>query len=269
MIHRQSLTCMSCFEFWTKWKGTAARSLRKRGVAGTLRLAAAAATRRVWNQVVWWYLDNPCHRYFDGRFDQRFMVDTAGVLRIPTLHSNPEMNVHSPFKGYSPTPRSMFDGMLRRIRVDYSNFVFIDFGCGKGKVLLLARGMPFKRIIGVELSSELIRVAENNLKNYRGECRCNSVQLACMDVREFTLPDEPAVCYFYDPFEPEVLRTTLKSIEASFAASPRDIYVVYAYPVYRAVLDEAGFLAPVKRTRRYAIYKASGPNSKRGMPTPE
>ena len=37
---------------------------------------------------------------------------------------------------------------------------FVDFGCGKGRVLLLAAGFGFARITGVEFAKELCDIAK-------------------------------------------------------------------------------------------------------------
>jgi methylase of polypeptide subunit release factors len=41
--------------------------------------------------------------------------------------------------------------------------VFVDFGCGKGRVLYLACRHPFKEVIGVDLSPAVVEAARRNL----------------------------------------------------------------------------------------------------------
>ncbi|MBI2815520.1 MAG: class I SAM-dependent methyltransferase [Acidobacteria bacterium] len=251
---------MQFVEFWRKWKTKGVLSLRTKGVIGTFEAAVAMPKQVLGEQYARFHpcnAWNPWHRSLNERFDQQFAVDTAGIRIIPELHSDPASNVHTRFKGYAPTPRSIFRRMLRQVSIDYSKFVFVDLGCGKGKVLLLASELPFKQIIGIEVSPELIRVAEDNLQKYRGKRQCNSVQLLCMDVRQFRIPAEPAVYYLYDPFDAEVMWTTLENMAASLAAAPRESYLFYLTPEHGRVVDQCGFLKPVKRTPWYSIHKAS------------
>jgi predicted RNA methylase len=265
-------TRMSLPDVWTKWKGKVIRSLRHKGIAGTL-IAAVAIAKQILSDRWTLYLNEQFDRryevdtvgverilsdrwthYLNGRFDRRFAVDTSGILNPPDLQSYPQFK-HS--NAYAPTPRSMFARMLRWIEVDFRKFVFIDFGCGKGKVVLLAAAVPFKQIIGIELSAELIRVAEDNLRSYRGTRRCNNVRLICTDAREFRAPEEPAIYYLYDPFDAEVLRKVLENLRHSLDAAPRQIYVLYLTPVHRDLLNESGFLTSVRQTPLYSIYKTS------------
>jgi tRNA1(Val) A37 N6-methylase TrmN6 len=148
--------------------------------------------------------------------------------------------------------------MLHQLKVDYRELLFIDFGCGKGKALLLASELHFKQIIGIELSSKLIRVAEENLKTYRGgTLQRDLFQLVCMDVCEYPIPPAPAIYYFANPFPVEVMRRVLENLRSSLAAAPREIYIVYLEHELRALLDDSGFLTPIKRTSLYSIWKVA------------
>jgi SAM-dependent methyltransferase len=224
--------------------------LRKRGVAGTVKFVAVAAAKSVWSR----YVRGTWDTILNKRFDWRFGVETAGGFKFP--ETDPRFE-HS--TAYAATTHSVFFRMLRQIDVDHRKFLFIDFGCGKGKALLLAAELPFKQIIGVELSPTLIRVAEENWKRYRGQSRkCNSIQLICKDAGEFPVPHEPAIYYLFNPFFGEVVCKVLENIRRSLAAAPREIYVVYLTPEHRSLLDESGFLTPIKQSSEYRIYKTSG-----------
>lgn len=250
------VSAMSFLALWKERKRKAVQALREKGVAATIILTVTLCKRLAlqrWKVYFIWNPWNPWYCYLDKRFDRRFGVDTAGVLILPEIHSDPQ------FRGYSPTPHSRFFRLLRQIDVDYTRFIFVDFGCGKGKAVLLAAEFPFKRILGIELSPELVRIAEDNLIGYRGNRRCKTIQLVCTDAREFRLPEEPTLCYFWDPFEAEVMRKVLENIRRSLAAAPREVYILYFMPMHRNLLDESGFLAPVKQTSWYCIYRASGP----------
>jgi hypothetical protein len=92
--------------------------------------------------------------------------------------------------------------MIARVPADLERFVFVDFGSGLGKVLLLASVYPFRSVIGVEFSPELHRLACENIRRYAsGTQQCNKLFSVCQDAAEFRLPPEPfrAVTYCLDP----------------------------------------------------------------------
>jgi SAM-dependent methyltransferase len=240
---------MSLSLFWRKWSG----ALWKDGIIKTVKYACDCSVTLLiqkWKLYFEYNPWSPWYCYLDKRFDRRFAVDTAGVLILPEIHSDPRFN------GYSPTPHFLFYRLLRQIKVDYSKSTFIDFGCGKGKALLLAARLPFKRIIGVEVSSVLIGIAEDNLETYRGIRRCKTIELVRCDARDFRLPQERAMYYFWDPFEGELMQQVLLNIENALATEPRDIYILYFKPVHRNLLDESKFLTLVKQASWYCIYKS-------------
>jgi len=50
---------------------------------------------------------------------------------------------------------------------DVSSHSFVDYGSGKGRVLLVASDYAFKKIVGVEFSKVLNDVAVANIATYR------------------------------------------------------------------------------------------------------
>ncbi len=236
---------------WTAEWDRLVRSLQKRGLVGTTRLAITSSAlflKRCFTRNPW----NPWFQFLDRRYDRRFAVNTAGIDLLPDY---PAANA------YSPVTRSTFFRMLREINIDHSRFVFIDFGCGKGKPLLLASQLPFKAIIGLEFVPSLAQTAQENVRNYRGPRACYGIEVLFIDAAEYTIPNEPVICYFFDPFAPQVMAKVLDNIRRSLAAAPREIFILYLDPSHRDMMDNSAFLVPVKRTAEYCIYnsrKAAG-----------
>jgi hypothetical protein len=46
-----------------------------------------------------------------------------------------------------------------KLKIDPRDFTFTDFGSGEGRVLLIAAGLPFRAVVGVEFSAELNEIA--------------------------------------------------------------------------------------------------------------
>jgi predicted RNA methylase len=59
----------------------------------------------------------------------------------------------------------LVDALLRNIGEDLHRFSFVDFGSGKGRVLLVASHYPFREVVGVEFSPELQKIAEGNIRS--------------------------------------------------------------------------------------------------------
>lgn len=204
-------------------------SLRRRGLRGTMnRLRRLLTSRRAARRTA----------AADRAFDEARGVDTATWVRVP------ELDTESPNRRfavrYQPSSVDEFALLLAKLDVDEREFVFVDYGSGKGRVLMLAAELPFKRVLGVEFSQSLDRIAQKNLATL-GERRA-SVETVVMDATEFDPPAEPLVLYFFNPFGPPVLGPVLARVWASLEQHPRPAYVVLTGPPeLGSVVVESGF----------------------------
>ncbi len=183
------------------------------------------------------------------RFDRRYGVDTGGVLRRDQMQTVGGHGGADRGADYAPVPPRTFRLALERIpERDFSEFVFIDFGCGKGRALLLAAGLRnFKRVIGVEHAPELVEVAARNLRSWRGPKRCKDVEAICADVFEFEMPPQPYVLFMAGPFGGDltILQKMLDKLAADLRARPRRAYVVFLdgirQPLPHGAMNAANF----------------------------
>jgi SAM-dependent methyltransferase len=231
------------------------RSLRRRGFRGTVRfllgkfLSLRHRFSSSWRQA----------RRREIEFDRLHGVDTRGTVRLSSLTIESE-NLDSGNR-YSATPPLLAQSVLSQLSIRYEDFVFVDVGSGKGRVLLVASEFPFSKVIGVEFSPELHRIAVQNIRNYVSPTQqCHDVESVCMDAATFPIPDEPVVLYLYHPFEEDVNRKFLRNIEQSMQRSPRDLLIVYMEPhIHGGLLEDAPFLEKLRSEGAHAIYKAASP----------
>lgn len=129
---------------------------------------------------------------------------------------------------YDPAPWSTLRRALRLAALNARGFAFVDVGCGKGRVLLSASVLPFERIIGVEFSPSLCRIAERNLRNARFiHRRCTNIEIACTDAATYRVPDEPTIFFFYNPFGYEVMQAVLDNIITAHTHNPQARYLIF------------------------------------------
>jgi predicted RNA methylase len=182
------------------------------------------------------------HDYFERRFDRLYGVDTAGVIPLNEL-TIASPNIHDSI-WYEPVSVKAFKQLMSALTIEVSQFVFIDFGSGKGRVLLLASGYGFKHVLGVEFAHELHQIALNNITRYeRYTHQPRHIEALCMDAVNFPIPDDPLVIFFYCPFLRSVMEQVLRHIVASFARHPRDILLIFhgQNPETIALFEATGF----------------------------
>ncbi len=117
----------------------------------------------------------------------------------------------------------------------------IDFGCGKGRILLLAALCGFKEVIGVEYSETLCDLCRRNISRFaaRGQQVNTTFEVIHADAADFAIPDHASTLVFDDPFGPQVFRDVMWNIQTSLLRTPRDIWIVIftCSDSYKAVLS--------------------------------
>jgi SAM-dependent methyltransferase len=189
-------------------------------------------------------------RYGDVEYDWDHHVDTTSATvgwRDRFLGA-----FHSP---YQPTEPTLFHEMLARLDIDLAGLTFIDLGSGKGRTLLMASEYPFHRIVGVELLTELHRVATKNLGNYQSESqKCRQIETLCGDACEFQFPAEPTVLYLFNPFPPARLTRVLENLKRSLKENPRAVFVLYHNPLYDELILGSKLFQKHMGTEQYTVY---------------
>lgn len=171
------------------------------GVISTLRSAKA----RLWD---WW------HR-----------VQTTGDIELKHLRI---VGPNEP-RGvlYQPTSSKAAKALLSRLELDYPEYTFIDFGSGKGRVVLIASEFPFKAVIGVEFAEELHRIAQRNVRKYRrATVRCSTVRCLLMDAADFVFPTTSLVLFCFNPFDRSLMSVVMKKLQRSLTECPRDAWII-------------------------------------------
>jgi SAM-dependent methyltransferase len=169
-----------------------------------------------------WWIKRGCGMAFDFIHS----VDTKAGRPAPACDIvSPNRDSAVP---YDPAPWRSLRRSLQLASLRPDEFTFIDIGCGKGKVLLAALALPFKRIIGIEFSPFLCQIARNNLASARLiRRRCAQIQVSCSDAVEYPIPNEPTIFFFYNPFTYDVMEIVLGNIVGAQLRTPCPRYLIF------------------------------------------
>ena len=171
----------------------------------------------------------------DDSFDREFGTDTAGSVS-PSELGIADAAVRESAILYLPSPARVTRWMLDNVGIEHRDFCFVDLGCGKGRVLLVAAEYPFRQIVGVEISAALSEIARKNAAIAPPRSRkCRDIEIQTTDATTFDIPRGKILLHLYHPFEPTLTRGVLSHLDQSFKASPRQIVV--AYLLYTAAVE--------------------------------
>lgn len=127
--------------------------------------------------------------------------------------------------------------------------VFVDFGSGAGRALMMAVLTGFDRVVGVEFARDVCPVAEQNLEVFRQRTRQEfESRILNLDATTYEINVEDRVFFFYNPFGPPVLEAVIANIRRSYESAPRPIHLVYGRPLHRGLLDDDPFWLAEKET---------------------
>lgn len=185
-----------------------AGSVRQNGLRGTIENAAALVA--------------------DLRFDHVHGTETAQSVPLDKL------NVHGRNKHlgveYTPTRVRAFHKLLEHLNLPDGR-VFVDFGCGKGRVLCAAAAYPFRRIVGIEFAPELTAICRRNLAACRRRFTPQAeITLVEGDAAEYRFAGDEDVIFLFNPFRPAVMAAVLRNLHASLRARRRTILLIVSNP---------------------------------------
>ncbi len=115
-------------------------------------------------------------------------------------------------------------------KIDPTRDVFIDYGCGKGRAVVVAATHPFRRVIGVEFAPALAELAEANVTAAEQHLKCSNVEIVTENAMNYVVPDDANVLFLFNPFSKHVMDAVLDRIHESITRQPRQLDVFYLPP---------------------------------------
>jgi SAM-dependent methyltransferase len=179
-------------------------------------------------------------------FDLKYGTDTGGYLRPDEIGSG---GIHDAMNnGYSAVAPSVFREACRRWRetlpasaARLEAYTFVDVGAGKGRALLLAAELPFRKVIGVELNEPLARIAQRNVTLWTRLVRPRTkIRVIHEDAAEFRWPRTPLLIYLNNPFDCALVELLASRIAAAAASGPGLVDLLYVNPACADALTRHG-----------------------------
>lgn len=162
-------------------------------------------------------------------FDRRHNVETATEITLDKVGvSAADASLGNGI--YRCITEEMFHKIAASLKVDPTEYTFLDIGSGKGKVLFLASDLPFHRIIGIEYAEGLHEAAVRNIASYSSDKqRCHDLQSVHANALQYPMPPGPLVVLVFNALAPELMAEFLRILDQGPASEPdRPVLVVYA-----------------------------------------
>jgi SAM-dependent methyltransferase len=180
-------------------------------------------------------------------FDRKHGTDTGGYLGPEDLVKGRANDAHN--HGYSAIAPSVFHEACRRWRETLpavsgriEAYSFVDVGAGKGRALLLAAEMPFRKVVGVEINEELARAAQKNFARWSRVMRpdAKKIRVVQADAMKFQWPRTPLLVYLYNPFACSLVAQMAERLAAVATSSSGLVDLLYVNPTCTDTLTSQG-----------------------------
>ncbi|RAW92094.1 thioesterase domain-containing protein [Photorhabdus laumondii] len=108
---------------------------------------------------------------------------------------------------YMPAHYSVIHKALMSLPIEYSDFQFIDLGCGRGRAIICASSYNFSKITGVEIVESLALIAQQNVNAIKQKSHIEIIQA---DVNDYRFNENHVVIYNFDSFVNDQLKQLLQ-----------------------------------------------------------
>lgn len=177
--------------------------------------------------------------YYEIKSEKKYNLNSIGMDNLRTLSIKGDNLAHASI--YQASNYYILEKGFRYLRSINENNNFTDFGCGKGRALVVAAYFGFKNITGIDFAKALCISAQHNIEKTKSLYPSVEFNIICEDVVNYKIKNEQNVFFFFNPFDEVVMLEVVKNILASLKEKTRKVYIMYVNPVHKEIFLSAGF----------------------------
>ncbi|HEY4155841.1 MAG TPA: class I SAM-dependent methyltransferase [Puia sp.] len=178
--------------------------------------------------------------YYELKGEKKYHIHTIGEDELNSLKERGIDISHAHI--YMPVNYFVLERLMNEIAHYDHNKTFLDLGCGKGRVMIVAAEFGFEEITGIDLSKEFCEEAEAATAAYIRKNERMRFTVINGDALYFEIPGDIGTIFLFNPFDEVILEGVVSNILKSQQLSPRTIRVLYANPQHESVLLDHGFV---------------------------
>jgi hypothetical protein len=167
-------------------------------------------------------------------------------LRYDKIKFDKKDNIDN-YSSHSPSCTLLYN-VLTKLNIS-NNDSIIDIGSGKGFALTIMNLFPFKKILGVEITSNDFNISNKNFEILN----ITNIQTQNIDINNFNDYSNFNYYYFYNPFSEIIFENIIKNINSNSYVIYKNIHeaekTILSKYNFKLFFDEKGF------ERNYYIYK--------------
>lgn len=185
-------------------------------------------------------------------FDQELGIRTTGLR---------EWQGNTAYNRYEATPYQALETLFRAYKIKKDARV-VDFGCGRGRVVIYIHRRFKVPVVGIEANDKTYEEALENKHRYRvkaGHIKA-PIHFKYGLAEHYRVKREDNCFYFFNPFSEKVFKKVIANIMESVMKTPRTIDLILYYPIpeYKEVLRQY----PFRKINKVRVPGAQDPHEK-------
>lgn len=158
------------------------------------------------------------------------------LLHIQTTEEQKNFQLFANYYPYEPTPYTVLDLCFDQIELEKKDR-FVDFGCGKGRVVFYVNYRYHIETLGIEMNKSYVQDALQNKAQYSKEHHLVAAPVNFLHVKaeQYKIKPTDNIFFFFNPFSIRIFRHIIRHIWKSQQLYPRKIYVILYYPSFEYI----------------------------------
>jgi len=177
--------------------------------------------------------------YHEIKGEKKYQLETVKVDTLQNQKIKSGNLKHASI--YQATNYFLIEHAFDFLKNEEVNLHLVDYGSGKGRIMVVAAYYGFKKITGIDFSKSLCNEAEINIEKIKLGFPSVDFEIICDDAVNYSIKNDDTVFFFFNPFDEVVMLQVVKNILASLKKNERKIYVVYVNPLHQRIFLSAGF----------------------------
>ena len=177
--------------------------------------------------------------YHEIKGEKKYGIDTIKIDRLRGGEIESENLNHASI--YQASNYYLIEKAFEFLNNEKVNSGLLDFGCGRGRILVVAAYYGFKSITGIEFSRLLCTEAEANIEKIAPIFPGTDFAIICADAASYKIENYQNCFFFFNPFDEVVLLKVVKNILSSLKDFARKIFIIYVNPIHKEIFLSAGF----------------------------
>lgn len=180
------------------------------------------------------------------------------LFSIKTTNKRIVSNQAEHYNHYEATPYPIIHAFFNAYTLD-STDSFVDFGCGKGRLLYYVHYRFHSSVTGIEMNEYLYKKTIKNKQNYLNKVKeiKNPIKVKCSLAENYEIKSSENIFYFFNPFSLKIFKRVIRNILLSVQHHPRKIDIILYYPdtMYTNFLNKEGSFELVKKVKVPRLYE--------------